>query len=60
MRHLLHVLRYALRRPRIALLGMQEFRSCWTTHFDDDDEALESYDAGRELAHMLTLRRWDD
>lgn len=57
MRHLIHVLRYALRRPRLATLGMREFRSTFTTHFDD--ERLESYDAGRELAHMLTLRRFE-
>lgn len=58
MSHLRHVLKYALRRPRLALLGMREFRSDFTTHFDDDDE-LESYDSGRELAHMVTLRRYE-
>jgi hypothetical protein len=58
MRHLRHVVTYALRRPRIALLGAREFRRAFTTHFDDLDR-LESYDAGRELAHVLTFRRYD-
>lgn len=55
---LTRVLGYALRRPRTAWLGAREFRSDLTPHFEDYD-ALESYDAGRELAHLLTLRRYD-
>ena len=58
MGHLIHCLRYALRRPRIALNGVREFQLSFTTHYDDHDE-LESYDAGRELAHMITLRRFE-
>jgi hypothetical protein len=46
-------------RARAFLLGMREFRLSWTTHFDDYDE-LVAYDQGRDLAHRLTLRRYDD
>lgn len=58
MRHLLHCLRWAARHPRAALLGVREFKDSVTTSFDDED-LLESYDAGRELAHIVTLRRHD-
>lgn len=58
MRHIFHCVRYALRAPRIAWLGAREFRQCLTTHFDDDDD-LETYNAGRELAHIVTLRHYD-
>jgi len=37
------------------LLGMREFRSDFTTSCDED----EAYDWGREIAHRLTLRRFD-
>lgn len=43
---------------RAFILGMLEFRTSFTTHFDDD-ALLESYDAGRELAHIVTLRRFE-
>lgn len=39
-------------------LGMREFRSDLTTHFGDW-ELLEAYDCGRELARVLTFRRYD-
>lgn len=39
-------------------LGVREFRSAWTTHFDDYENQL-AYDKGRELAHMLTFRRYE-
>ena len=50
------------------LLGMIEFRSDCTTGFyyqteegnwDSDFGLLECYDSGRELAHKLTLRRYE-
>ena len=41
---------------RAFLLGVREFRLAWTTHTDYPN----AYDWGRELAHRLTLRRWDD
>jgi hypothetical protein len=37
--------------------GMMEFRSMVTTHYDYPE--IEQYDAGRELAHKLTFRKWD-
>ncbi len=43
---------------RIFVLGMLEFRSCMTTHFYHPE--IETYDAGRELAHKLTLRLFDN
>lgn len=39
-------------------LGVWEFRSSFTTHFYDYN-LLEIYDSGRELAHKLTLRRYE-
>lgn len=39
------------------LLGMKEFRSTATTHFDYPE--IDSYDWGREIAHRLTLRRFE-
>lgn len=41
------------------LLGMAEFRSDLTTSFEDYDLLL-AYDRGRDLAHKLTFRRWDN
>jgi len=34
-------------------LGMWEFRSMWTTHFDPDaqPQQAEAYEWGREIAH---------
>lgn len=42
---------------RAFLLGMYEFRRDFTTHFDGD--LIETYDRGRDLAHRLTMRTWD-
>lgn len=39
------------------LLGIAEFRSDFTTNPGDD--FIEAYDAGRDLAHRLTFRRFD-
>lgn len=46
-----------MRRIRIYLLGMREFRSDLTTHFDYPE--IETYDRGRDMAHRLTLRRFE-
>ena len=40
------------------LLGMREFRLSWTTGFDDLD-MMDAYDRGRDMAHRLTLRRFE-
>jgi hypothetical protein len=45
-------------RCRAFLLGMFEFRRMFTTHFDEP--LINDYDQGRELAHRLTLRIFDD
>lgn len=47
-----------MRKLRTFMLGVIEFRSSVTTSFDDYDLLL-CYDAGRELAHRLTLRRFE-
>lgn len=39
---------------RAFLLGLFEFRRAFTTHYDYPE--LETYDTGRELAHRLTYR----
>lgn len=39
------------------LHGLWEFRTDFTTHYGPD--LIESYDSGRELAHRLTLRRFE-
>lgn len=46
-------------KARAFLLGVREFRLSATTHFDDYD-LLYTYDRGRELAHKLTRRKYDD
>ena len=46
-----------MNKVRIFLLGMREFRLGMTAHYDYPQ--IETYDAGRELAHRLTLRRYD-
>jgi hypothetical protein len=53
-----HCVREVVRHPREGWLGAREFRLTVTSHFDDED-LLESYDSGRELAHLLTLRRFE-
>ena len=39
-------------------LGMKEFRLGITTN--PGEEFIEAYDAGRELAHKLTMRKYDN
>lgn len=58
MKHIAHCITQAARHPRAAVLGVREYRTDFTTSFEDDD-LLSSYDAGRELAHIVTLRRHD-
>lgn len=43
---------------RAFILGMWEFRRDFTTHFDGSQ--INTYDRARDLAHRLTLRRYDD
>ena len=40
------------------ILGVREFRYSVTTGWHSE-RLQECYDTGRELAHMLTFRRWD-
>lgn len=51
---------YSLTRAlRAYLMGMIEFRSAFTLHFESGG-LLEAYDGGRDLAHFLTFRRYDE
>ena len=59
MLRILRTVAYALRRPRIAAIGVREFRSALGLSWDDEPGKSEAYDAGRELAHIATLRRFD-
>jgi hypothetical protein len=47
-----------LAKLRAFLLGMWEFRSDMTTHFEYP--LIDTYDWGREWAHRLTLRYWEN
>lgn len=40
-------------------LGMREFRLSMTPAYDDET-LRECYDKGRDLAHRLTLRHYED
>lgn len=46
-----------MKRIKIFLLGMIEFRHNVTSHFEGSE--LNTYDKGRDLAHLITLRFFD-
>ncbi len=46
------------RNAKLFLLGMFEFRRMITTHFDYPE--IETYDWGREWAHRLTFRLFEN
>lgn len=46
-----------MKRMKSFLLGAAEFKSRFTTHCDRHQDA---YDWGREWAHRLTLRRFEE
>lgn len=48
-----------LARLRAFWLGFVEFKDDWTTHFTSLT-LIEDYDWGRDLAHRLTLRHFDN
>ena len=58
MRHIVYCTRAALAHPRIAFMGAREYRGTFGMSYEDGSMS-ESYDAGRELAHILTLRRYE-
>lgn len=41
------------------ILGIREFRLSVTTSYEDY-EILRAYELGRDFAHKITLRRWDE
>ena len=47
-----------MRNLKAFLLGIAEFRLAFTTHHTDWREAV-CYDKGRELAHKLTFRHFE-
>ena len=48
-----------MKKLKAFFLGMKEFRLAFTTSYDDFDLAS-AYDHGREFAHRLTFRRYED
>ena len=58
MNHVTTCIAAAARHPSTALLGAREFRSGVGMTYDDHTRS-DAYDAGRELAHIATARRWD-
>lgn len=46
-----------MNRFKAFFLGVREFRSDFTSNPGDD--LMETYDAGRELAHKLTFRHFE-
>jgi hypothetical protein len=59
MFHIYRCILDAAVNPRAALLGAREFRMSLTTSQPDED-SLAAYDSGRELAHIVTLRHYDE
>jgi hypothetical protein len=53
-----HIMEDGMRKIRIFLLGMFEFRSMLTSHFDYPE--IDTYDWGREYAHRLTFRLFEN
>ena len=47
-----------MNKVKAFLQGVWEFRLSFTTHYAEHDLAR-AYDQGRELAHKLTLRKFD-
>ena len=39
--------------------GMREFRLSWTKHYASPD-LVSAYDLGREWAHRITFRRYEE
>lgn len=58
MKHLFYILHGIVTGPRAALVGWREYRTDFTTSYDWP--AIESYDSGRELHHLVTLRKYDN
>jgi len=52
------LLRYAIAHPVACFWGVREFRWGWTRHYEFP--TCEGYNWGREFAHVVTHRRWDD
>lgn len=46
-----------MKRLTAFLLGVWEFKSAMTT--SPDNSLIDDYDRGRELAHVLTLRKFE-
>jgi hypothetical protein len=55
--NMLAVLRSALRHPCVAALGAWQFRRAFGVRYGSGRR--DAYDAGCELAHLLTFRRYD-
>jgi hypothetical protein len=58
MKRTLNLFRSAASHPRLAAMGAREFRLGFGMSWDDPDKS-DAYDAGRELAHIATARKFD-
>lgn len=58
MKRIIRCVASAARHPVISALGMREFRSGVGMTYNDASKT-NAYDSGRELAHLVTRRRWD-
>lgn len=58
IRRIVDLLGTAVAHPHLAAMGAREFRSTVGMSWDDPTRS-DAYDAGRELAHITTRRRWD-
>lgn len=47
-----------MKKLKAFLLGMTEFKLSFTTHISDANLQT-AYDQGREIAHRLTLRKFE-
>lgn len=54
-----YFLSYRIGLAAAVLQGIVEFRMSMTTHQPDESHE-NAYDWGRDLAHRLTLRHWDE
>jgi hypothetical protein len=49
---------FATRKILAFISGLKEFRLCFTAHYSEH-ELSKCYELGRELAHLLTFRHFE-
>lgn len=58
MKRFFYLVTVGIKHPLAFLDGMREFNITVTDRYGDDDLS-ESYDCGREIANILTFRRFE-